>query len=321
MTISVRPAQAATLSVKARAFLKASPAINLPAFLFSWLVRPAAIPKQRAQFQAGEDPIEESLIATHKLQLERVSIAGVPVLKITPPEIDPALAGSIVLNIHGGGFVLGTARDRTALLTAAELRVPVWSIDYSLAPEARFPLAIHECLAVYRTVVAEIDPARIAGISSSAGVQIMLVMFQLAIAQDLPKPAALALYCPATDLSGVGDSIVFNARRDVMPPELALAMTHQNYVSAEQTSDAAVSPYYADIPAGFPPTVLNTGTRDLMLSNAIHLFWKLRDSGVTSELLVTDGGWHGFNWEPDMDEAIRARGGVNDFLRARLAGG
>jgi monoterpene epsilon-lactone hydrolase len=44
----------------------------------------------------------------------------------------------------------------------------------------------------------------------------------------------------------------------------------------------------------------------------------MRDSRIPVELLVTDGGWHGFNWEPDLDEGIRARGAVMSFLRARL---
>jgi len=55
-----------------------------------------------------------------------------------------------------------------------------------------------------------------------------------------------------------------------------------------------------------------------MLSNTIRLFWKLKERGVTAELLVTDGGWHGFNWEPDRQEAIRARNTMMAFLRLRL---
>ena len=55
-----------------------------------------------------------------------------------------------------------------------------------------------------------------------------------------------------------------------------------------------------------------------MLSNTIRLFWKLKENGVHAELLVTDGGWHGFNWEPELDEGIRARSAMMAFLRSRL---
>jgi monoterpene epsilon-lactone hydrolase len=75
------------------------------------------------------------------------------------------------------------------------------------------------------------------------------------------------------------------------------------------------------IQAIFPQTVITTGARDLILSNGVRLYWTLRDAGVTSELLVMEGGWHGFNWEPDLEERRRARTAVPDFMLRRLYDG
>jgi acetyl esterase/lipase len=286
MSIVFKPEQAASLSKGARDFLRATPTIRLPAFLYRYLARPANVPKMRAQFQAGEDKIEEQIINEHGLQLTRLTVSGIPVLVITPPKIAHGLEGFVVLNIHGGGFVMGTARDRTALLSAAEFGMPVWSIDYTLAPEARFPVAINECLAVYREMVQAHAANRIIGVSSSAGGQIMLAMLLRAHADGLPMPAALSMYTPASDISGVGDSSIANDGRDVVPLKLSLALMQQNYLNDDDATSPQVSPLYADYPVDFPPTVISTGTRDLLLSNCVRLFWKIKGAGVKSELLV-----------------------------------
>lgn len=319
MSLPLAENQAVTLSTAAQAFLRAAPAIRLPQFLYRHLTSPSKVAGIRAQFQAGEDKVEEQLIQQHDLRLERRTLAGVPILVITPAQIAKDMLGVVVMNIHGGGFVMGTARDRTALLTAAELGAQVWSIDYALAPEARFPVAIHQCLAVYQAIVASHDARRVVGVSSSSGGQLMLAMLQLAHAAGTALPGALAMYTPASDISGAGDSVRANDGRDVVPFRMSMALMEQNYLNGADPRDPRVSPIYADYPSTFSPTVISTGTRDLLLSNSTRLYWKLRAAGVPSELLVTEGGWHGHNWEPELEEGKRMRTAVYEFLRARLA--
>jgi acetyl esterase/lipase len=318
MSIPLSPNQAATLSKGAQAFLHAAPSMRLPKFVYRYLARPANVTKMRALFQTGEDKVEEALMKEHGLTLTRRVVSDVHVLVITPPRIAPGMEGTTILNIHGGGFVLGTARDRTALLTAAELGVTVWSIDYMLAPEAKFPFAINQCLSVYRSMVREVRPDRIGAVSSSAGGQLLLAMLLLAHKEGLPMPAALTMYTPAADISGVGNSAKFNDGRDVMPFEMTLSLVKQNYLGEADPKSAELSPVYADYPSNFPPTVITTGTRDLILSNGVRLYWKLRDAGVPSELLVTEGGWHGYNWEPELFEAKRVRAAVAEFMRRHI---
>ena len=319
MSLPLTALQAAPLSSAAQAFLRAAPAIRLPQFLYRYLTGPSKVAAIRSQFQSAEDVVEQDLIARHDLHLERRVVAGVPQLVITPPRIAAGMEGVVVLNIHGGGFVMGTARDRTALLTAAELGAQVWSVDYTLAPEARFPVAIHQCLDVYRALLGQVAPQRVAGVCSSSGGQLMLAMLHLASAEGLPMPAALMLYTPAADISGAGDSVQANDGRDVVPSRMSMALMQQNYLGDADPRDPRVSPLYADYPATFPPTVISTGTRDLLLSNGVRLYWTLRAAGVHSELLVTEGGWHGHNWEPELAEGKRMRAAMYQFVRARLA--
>ncbi|QUQ68788.1 alpha/beta hydrolase [Kutzneria sp. CA-103260] len=233
MAIRVRPRQAATISPQAVAFLQRTPSSWIPSPLISAMTSAGMAVRFRKQFQAHEDVVEERLIAERGLTVERGEVAGVPVQWITP--LAPAFADAVLLNIHGGGFIMGTARERTALLTASELNIRVCSVDYTLAPEAK--------------------------------------------ARGIPMPAALGLFTPAADISGEGDS-----------------------------------------DASYPPTIITTCTRDTLASNGIRLYWTLRAAGVPVELRVGEGMWHGFNWEPDLPEAVTVRRDVTDFLARHLVG-
>jgi monoterpene epsilon-lactone hydrolase len=116
--------------------------------LAPFLSAPSRVPGFRAQFQKGEDLIEEGIISKHNLQLKTISIANIPVLVIQPPRNKHE--SKIMFNIHGGGFIMGTARDRSALLMAAEMGITVCSIEYTLSPEAKYPVARDQCIDVYR---------------------------------------------------------------------------------------------------------------------------------------------------------------------------
>src|SRR5260370_7701421 len=140
--------QAATLSLEAVKYLAAVPHPWIPGFLLPTLTGPRRIPRFRKAFQAGEEVIEESLIARYSLTLEKTTIKDVPVLIIRPRTITPGNEHALLMNVHGGGFVMGTARERTALLMAAEAGITVYSIHYPLHPAPQYPLALHHCLPV-----------------------------------------------------------------------------------------------------------------------------------------------------------------------------
>jgi acetyl esterase/lipase len=123
----------------------------------------------------------------------------------------------------------------------------------------------------------------------------MLSMLLLAQDEELPMPACQFLCTPAADLSGDGDSLVANSRRDLMPTTFLLGMVKQNYPGDVDPKDPLYSPIYAEYNAKFLPSIIMVGTRDSILSTRVCLYWKLRDTGVKVELLVGEGRWHGFN--------------------------
>src|SRR5438552_19160314 len=97
-----------------------------------------------------------------------------------------------------------TARERTALLMAAEIGITVYSIDYTLAPQAKYPLAHNQCLAVYEEVVTHFDPKQVVGTSSSSGGALMLAVMLKAHRLHLPMINALGMFTPLATSVGLG---------------------------------------------------------------------------------------------------------------------
>jgi len=258
------------------------------------------------------------MISQYHLSVDSVQIAGRTVLIIRPQNPNPIYDHSIGLNIHGGGFVIGTARDRSALLVAGRLGITVYSIDYTCAPEAKYPEAINQCLLVYKQLLKKFDPKHMLAISSSAGGQIMVCMQERASEQNLPLMKTQILFTPGVDLTGNGDSGVGNDGRDVVSRKMSVRSVRDFYLGGANATDPKVSPIYAAIPKDYPGTVIVTGTRDLLESNAVRFFWKLQAAGVTSQLLVQEGMWHGFHWEWNMPESVATMNAVARFVAKQL---
>jgi len=311
----ITPEQEHTMSPEANSFLQKATYYTIP----SWFpISDKQIIEGRNKFEAAELLEEGKMIKQFNLKIDSTKIADVPVLIITPPAINPIYKDVIAFNIHGGGFTLGTARDRSALLVAAKLGMIVYSIDYSLAPEAKYPVAINQSLAVYKELIKKFDPKQMLGVSSSAGGEIILSMIQKLSQQHLPMMKAQILFTPGADLSGSGDSPQSNDERDVVTRDLAVRSAKDFYLGGADAKDPMVSPIYAPVPADFPATVLTTGTRDLLESNSIRMFWKLQNAGITSELLVQEGMWHGFHWEWNMPESIATMKAVSHFVEKQF---
>jgi acetyl esterase/lipase len=131
----------------------------------------------------------------------------------------------------------------------------------------------------------------------------------------LPMPAALVLLTPEIDLTESGDSFTTLAHVSVgLEP---LREVNLLYANGHDLHDPYLSPLFGDL-AGFPPTLVICGTRDLFLSNAVRIHRKLREAGVDADLHIFDGRPHaGFGNAPE-ESAVSACG--NDRVRAVSCG-
>jgi monoterpene epsilon-lactone hydrolase len=252
-------------------------------------------------------------------------IADVPVFTLTPRDMPPDNRGRLVLHLHGGAFVFGggEAAIAEAVLMAHYTRMTVVSIDYRLAPAHPFPAALDDVVAVWRDVIKGRDPAAVGLGGSSAGGGLALSALLKLRALGLPLPGAVFCGTPWADLAFRGDSLETNELVDatISTRKGWLAGAAKLYLGAADPLDPLVSPVYGDF-RGLPPTILLTGTRDLLLSDTVRVHRGLRRAGVEAELQVFEGLSHGdYVTLFGSPESREAWGEVSAFLAHWLARG
>jgi acetyl esterase/lipase len=224
----------------------------------------------------------------------------------------------VILYLHGGGFILGSARTNlaTALRIGPAAGAGVLSVDYRLAPEHPYPAALDDALAAYRWLLGNgYDGDDIAVYGDSAGGGLALSLVLAARAAKLPLPAAVAVLSPMVDLTLAGDTRITLAGSD--PVVTDGGERHRLYPGSHDPRDPLISPVFADF-AGFPPLLIQVGTREMLLSDAARLARRARADGVAVTLDVWDGMWHGWQEHATAPEAVQACAEIATFLRTHL---
>jgi acetyl esterase/lipase len=219
-------------------------------------------------------------------------VAGVHTF-ILRPEGNPATdEGPIYLDIHGGALLYGGGDlcARTGSDTALNTGMTTWSVDYRMPPLHPYPAALDDCLAVYRALLEVRDPADVFVGGGSAGGNLAAALLVRAKDEGLPMPAAIVLRTPEVDLTESGDS--FNTLAGIDNVLSSLRDVNELYANGHGLSHPYLSPLFADL-SGFPPTFLQSGTRDLFLSNTVRMHRTLLAAGVEAELHVFEAMPHG----------------------------
>ena len=169
----------------------------------------------------------------------------------------------------------------------------VISVDYRMPPEAYFPAALDDGVTVYKNTLKTTPAKNIAVFGTSAGGALTLEMMLRAKALGLPMPAAIAPGTPMSDVTKVGDTFYTNELVDnvLVSRDGFCDAGAKVYAAGHDMKDPLLSPVYGDL-SGFPPTILTSGTRDLLLSNTVRVHRKLRQAGVEATLQVFEGQSH-----------------------------
>lgn len=237
-----------------------------------------------------------------------VKIGGIDTLIVEHLDSDPS---SAVLYLHGGGYKVNSPIVYAALAghIAKQAKARVFIPKYRLAPEHPCPAAIDDAVKVYRALVAEyeIEPSRIAVGGDSAGGGLTLTSaIALREAGD-ELPAVLALISPWADLTVSGKTIETNAKREPVLSGEGLRKAANDYRGSLSTKDPRVSPLFADL-AGLPPTIIQAGADDVLLSENQQLAENLKQAKVEVDFRCFPNVWHVFQGFAgllqDADEAI-----------------
>ncbi len=282
----------------------------------------AAWLKLQAESAEGAGPVLAEICEKLGVTYTSDTIAGVHVYRITPNDIPEANKDRLLIHVHGGGYVLypGEVGAGEGMMMAGYSKFPVISVDYRMAPDFPYPAALDDALAVWKAVLADHDPTKMAIFGTSAGGGLTMAMVLSAKAQGLALPAAIGLGSPWCDLTGDGDSVQANVQVDnaLVSNTGWVGAAAPLYAGGAALTDPLISPIYGDL-SGFPPAILTSGTRDLLLSDTVRAHRKLRQAGVEAFLQVFEGQSHAQFLTPFLPETEEAFGEITAFFERHLA--
>jgi monoterpene epsilon-lactone hydrolase len=257
-----------------------------------------------------------------KVKFEPTTIDGVKAFIITPEKIAAGNEKRVLIHMHGGCYVLspGEAGLPEGLMMAGFGGFKVISVDYRMPPTAYFPAALDDGMTVYKNLLKTTDAKNIGFIGTSAGGALVLEMGLRARQLNVPMPGAIASGTPMSDVTKVGDTFYTNELVDnvLVSRDGFCDAAAKVYANGHDMKDPLISPVYGDY-AGFAPTILTSGTRDLLLSNTVRVHRKLRDAGIDSFLQVFEGQSHAhYLRDPNAPETKAAFTEIAGFFNKHL---
>ncbi len=256
------------------------------------------------------------------VKTEAITVNGVNAFMVTPQVIPPENRNRLLVHMHGGCYVLqgGEAATSEAIYMAGFGHFRVLSVDYRRPPDAPYPAALDDGITAWKWALKSTDAKNMAIFGTSAGGALTLSMVLRAKQEGLALPAAIAPGTPMSDLTGTGDSFATNYMVDnvLVGSDGRCDKMAQLYANGHDLKDPLLSPVYGDM-HGFPPTILTTGTRDLLLSNTVRVHRKLRQAGVVAELHVYEGQSHAqYMRDPNAPETKEAFEEIAAFFNKYL---
>jgi epsilon-lactone hydrolase len=276
----------------------------------------------RTTFDSMFKMLTEMARSTYPVKVEQHRVAGVRTDFVSPPALGGGKQERLLINLHGGGFVLGSPPALVEAIPIANLtRTRVATVDYRLGPEHPFPAAIDDIVAVYKELLKTYLPNNIAMFGSSAGA-ILTAEAAVRFRQlGLPLPAALGVFSGSGDLSDFGDSMamytLFGFWGKLLRPFDDPGSEVKAYIRSHDPRDPVALPIYADL-RGFPPTLLITGTLDFLLSPTTIFHRALRRSGVDAELVVFEAMPHCHWLSVHLPESKEALEMMAEFFDRKL---
>ena len=259
---------------------------------------------------AGMDKLGEAglgmMVQGAAVDVEEIDADGVRVFVVTPHSL-LADDRSVYFELHGGSLIWGGGEScrLMAMITARMIGARVWGVDYRMAPDHPFPVPVDDCVAAYRALLRAHAPSEVIIGGASAGGNFAAATVLRARDAGLPLPAACVLLTPEIDLTESGDSF-----RSLLGVDTALTSSlmpaNLLHAGGHDLHDPHLSPLFGDFSRGFPPTFLQSGTRDLFLSNTVLMHRALRRAEIEAELHVFDAATHVMFMEgPEAEDRTR----------------
>ena len=309
-----------TISEEAQAVLRMLPDPSLQ----PELPAPGDIEAWRAAQQEKEAfSLERQKAVVESLQpaVTEMELGGVPVLEIKPRNWKDN--GKVLVYTHGGAYTLFSAKSTlgSSALMADATGLRVISVDYTLAPHAKWQQVTDQVISVFEALRKQgyaMQDIAIYGDSAGGGLAAGSVLKMRD--QGMGIPAEVVLWSPWSDITDTGDTYV--TLKHAEPSyfyDRVLKPSADAYADPKDQKHTYVSPVYGDHTKGFPPTLIQGGTKEIFLSNFIRHYQARDTAGQTVKLDLYEGMNHVFQAAiPNSPESKTALAKVDAFLKQYL---
>jgi epsilon-lactone hydrolase len=227
----------------------------------------------------------------------------------------------VILYFHGGVYVIGSAAASVPLVGDLVRRAgaKAFTVDYRLAPEHPYPAAVEDAQAAYEGLLGQgIDPGRIALSGESAGGGLAVATLLALREAGIPMPSCAFLMSPYADLTLSGETLADKQTADPLLTPEGLRLRIADYVAGADAADPHISPVFGDL-GGLPPLLIQVGSHEILLSDAVRLAARAATADVPVTLEVTPGVAHVFQaYAALLDEAAEALDRASDFLKRQF---
>jgi len=264
----------------------------------------------------------QPIVDTYQPNIKTIKLGNVTALDIKPK--DWRDNDKVLVYVHGGGHTLLGATSTLGLTVpvANSTGLRIISIDYSLAPLSKWNQTMNEVLSVIQTLITEqgysIKDIAILGDSAGGGLAAGSVLKMRD--EGIGIPAAIVLWSPWTDVTIKGDTYVTLENADpITSANLTLKNMADAYANPSDKEHPYVSPVYGNFSKGFSPTLIQGGTKDILLSDFVRLYQAIDQAGIPVKLDIYEGMPHDFQYvllgTPESNMAISK---TNEFLKEYL---
>jgi len=227
----------------------------------------------------------------------------------------------VIYFIHGGAYHAGLNSIYYNLsYSFCDLKddLAVVLLDYSLAPEFKYPTQINEAYDVWNELTTQYKPEDILLMGDSSGGNCSLVLIQRLVKENKELPRAAVIVSAMADYTMSGKSIYSNYQKDFLfgknEPlteegfeEFKNGSVNTNYYGDADPKDTTISPALWDYTAFPKKSLFIVGGDEIFLSDTLTIVEKLKNNGIETECIVGEGMFHcyafNFSWIPEVNEA------------------
>jgi acetyl esterase/lipase len=230
--------------------------------------------------------------------------------------------GKVIVFTHGGGYTQQSALSSFPQggQVADATGIRVLGVDYTLVPHAKWQEVTDQVVTVFEEILKQgytVQDIAIFGDSAVGGLAAGCTLKMRDLGMGMP--AAVALWSPFGDVTCPGDT--YTTLKDAEPfltYDLHIKACADAYAAPEDQKHPYVSPVYGDYSKGFPPTLIQGGVKEHMLSTFVRLYQAMDMAGVDVKLDLYEGMPHVFQATPHLPESKVAVGKTATFLKKHL---